>query len=494
MVGSGLPFVTKNMNKQNYFDVIVIGAGAGGLNVASFMNSIGAKVLLIDKSAEHIGGDCLNAGCIPSKALIHIARQFQAGRAVTSYGARLEGEANVAAIMDSIRAKQAIIREHESAEYFTKKGMTVVLGEARFVGTRTVAVGGVQYTGKKIVLATGSRPRQLTIPGVEAVVMAGRLHTNETIFGLATLPKRLLVIGGGPIGVELGQAFLHLGAAVTVVTTDKTIVPREDLVVSNILTTALIKEGMQIVCEQTPVRFENETTLITTDLLTGTTHSYEFDAVLVAIGREVATKDINLPAAGIAINKSGGIVVDKYLRTTNHSVYVCGDVVGQQQFTHAAELHAGVVIRNLLTPWKKKSLVTDTLSAVTYTTPEVATYGLSPRMLAERGISYTTLESSFGESDRAITDEATSSYTKMYIETKTKRILGGTMIAPQAGELVQELILATSSGLSTSALFQKIYPYPTATRINKIVVMNEARKRLTPFVRRALRWLYRLGI
>jgi pyruvate/2-oxoglutarate dehydrogenase complex dihydrolipoamide dehydrogenase (E3) component len=185
--------------------------------------------------------------------------------------------------------------------------------------------------------------------------------------------------------------------------------------------------------------------------------------------------------------------VDEYLRTTNHSVYVCGDVAGQHQFTHAAELHAGVVIRNLLTPWKKKKLVTDTLSAVTYTSPEVATYGLSPRTMTERGITYTTLESSFADSDRAITDEATSGYTKMYIDSKTKKILGGTMIAPQAGELIQELILATSSGLSTNALFQKIYPYPTATRINKIVVMNEARKKLTPLVRRVLYSLYRIG-
>ncbi len=481
------------MHKNNRFDLIVIGAGAGGLNVAAFMNSIGVRVLLIDKSADHIGGDCLNAGCVPSKALIHVARQFQAGRSIKSYGATLEGEVDIVAVMDSIRAKQAVIREHESVEYFTKKGMTIVLGEARFVGQREVEVAGVRYHGKRIVIATGSRPRPLTLPGIEAVADAGRLHTNETIFKLTTLPKRLLVIGGGPIGVELGQAFLQLGSAVTVVTTDETIVPREDKVVSTILARALEKEGMVIACLQQPTRFAEGNILVTTDMRTQAEVSHTFDAVLVAIGREVVTKSLNLEAASIKVNDRGGIVVDAYLRTTNPAVFVCGDVAGQHQFTHAAELHAGVVIRNLLTPWKKKKLVTDTLSAVTYTSPEVATYGLSPRTLTERGIAFTTLESTFADSDRAITDEATAGYTKMYIDTKTKRILGGTMIAPEAGELIQELILATSSGLSTNAIFQKIYPYPTATRINKMVVMNDARKRLTPFVRNALRWLYRVG-
>jgi pyruvate/2-oxoglutarate dehydrogenase complex dihydrolipoamide dehydrogenase (E3) component len=482
----------KPLDTAKPFDLIVIGAGSGGLNVASFMNAIGLRVLLIDKSDEHIGGDCLNTGCVPSKAFIHVARAHRAAREASHYGMSLGGEVDLGAVMDHVVKAQEIIREHENAEYFRSKGMTVVLGEASFVSSHSVRVGEREYRGKKIVIATGSRPRSIDIPGVADVAREGRLYTNENIFSCRTLPKKLLVIGTGPIGIELGQAFLHLGSQVTFVGQDAGILPREDAAVSEILRTRLIEEGAQFHLSAKPVRFEGGNSLIVEDQTTHAPTAIGFDAVLVSIGRALNTESLALTKAGIAQNDRGGIVVDPYLRTSQKHIVVCGDVAGLHQFTHAAELHAGLIIRNLLNPLFKKKLTTDALSWVTYTTPEIATYGVSERDLSARGIPHTVLESSFQDDDRAITDDARNGYTKMYVHAKTKHILGGTMIAPNAGEIVQELILALGSRITTADIFNKIYPYPVASRINKRLVVDANRERLTTRVKSLLRLFFSL--
>ena len=474
------------------YDIIVIGAGSGGLNVASFMNSIGLKVLLLERSDEQIGGDCLNTGCVPSKALIHVARMQHSANLLSVFGPQVKGEIDLEKVMSYVKNAQATIRIHENAEYFRSKGMDVVLGKATFAGKNAVKVGDSIYHGKKIILATGSRPRTLTIPGVEEVKRSARLYTNENIFSLTNLPKRLLVIGAGPIGIELGQAFRHLGSEVTIMTNDAKILPREDSTLASILYERLKEDGVVFHFGKNTLRFEKGDTLVVEDSTTKTAEKLYFDAVLVSIGRILNTDGLELEKAGIKTDERGKILVDGYLRTTNKQVFVCGDVAGQHQFTHAAELHAGVIIKNMFTPFFKKKLTTDTLSWVTYTTPELATYGLNEIELKKRKIEYKVLESSFAEDDRAITDDAKYGYTKMFVDSKTKKILGGTMIAPNAGELIQELILATTNGLTTSAIFNKIYPYPTAGRINKRVVTNGERGRLTSSVKRLLRFLYSL--
>lgn len=475
---------------MNTFDLIVIGAGSGGLNIASFMNSIGLKVLLIDRSDAHIGGDCLNTGCIPSKALIHVARMVKNATEAKAFGVTSTGDIDMVAVMDSVRGTQDIIREHESKEYFESKGMTVVLGEASFVGPTSVQVDTERFHGKKIIIATGSRPRTLTIPGTDEVEKAGRLYTNENIFTLKKLPKKLLVIGAGPIGIELGQAFRHLGSEVAIVSNDTRILPREDAKLASILADQLTEDGITFYFNANTLRFEKGSLLVIDDAVTHRETALGFDAVLVSIGRELNTETLALDTAGIAVSEKGRIIVDAYLRTTNKNVFLCGDVVGQHQFTHAAELHAGLIIRNMLTPFFKRKISTDTLSWVTYTTPELATYGMSEAEIQKRAIPYSVLESSFEEDDRAITDGARYGYAKMFVEKNSKRILGGTMVAPSAGELIQELILATSQKLTTKALFQKIYPYPTATRINKRLVSNHERSRLTSRTRVILRFLF----
>ena len=474
------------------YDIIVIGAGSGGLNVASFMNSIGLKVLLLERSDEQIGGDCLNTGCVPSKALIHVARMQHSANLLSVFGPQVKGEIDLEKVMSYVKNAQATIRIHENAEYFRSKGMDVVLGKATFAGKNAVKVGDSIYHGKKIILATGSRPRTLTIPGVEEVERSARLYTNENIFSLTNLPKRLLVIGAGPIGIELGQAFANLGSLVTIVTNDAKILPREDSTLASILYERLKEDGVVFHFGKNTLRFEKGDTLVVEDSTTKTEEKLYFDAVLISIGRVLNTDGLALDKAGIKTDDRGKILVDGYLRTTNKQVFVCGDVAGQHQFTHAAELHAGVIIKNMLTPFFKKKLSTDTLSWVTYTTPELATYGLNETELKKRNVVYKVLEASFAEDDRAITDGARYGYTKMFVDCKTKKIFGGTMIAPNAGELIQELILATTNGLTTSAIFNKIYPYPTAGRINKRVVTNGERGRLTSSVKRLLRFLYSL--
>ena len=475
------------------YDIIVIGAGSGGLNVASFMNSIGLKVLLLERSDEQIGGDCLNTGCVPSKALIHVARMQHSANLLSVFGPQVKGEIDLEKVMSYVKNAQATIRIHENAEYFRSKGMDVVLGKATFAGKNAVKVGDSIYHGKKIILATGSRPRTLTIPGVEEVERSARLYTNENIFSLTNLPKRLLVIGAGPIGIELGQAFRHLGSEVTIMTNDAKILPREDSTLASILYERLKEDGVVFHFGKNTLRFEKGDTLVVEDSTTKTAEKLYFDAVLVSIGRILNTDGLELEKAGIKTDERGKILVDGYLRTTNKQVFVCGDVAGQHQFTHAAELHAGVIIKNMFTPFFKKKLTTDTLSWVTYTTPELATYGLNEIELKKRKIEYKVLESSFAEDDRAITDDAKYGYTKMFVDSKTKKILGGTMIAPNAGELIQEQIMAITNGLTTSAIFNKIYPYPTAGRINKRVVTNGERGRLTSSVKRLLRFFFSLA-
>jgi pyruvate/2-oxoglutarate dehydrogenase complex dihydrolipoamide dehydrogenase (E3) component len=472
------------------FDIIVIGAGAGGLNIASFMNSLGLRVLLIDKSADRIGGDCLNFGCVPSKALIHVARLFRAAKHAKAYGAEAPGVASMAAVRRHIEQTQSVIREKESAEYFRSKGMTVVIGEAQFVDAQTVQVGTDNFTAKRIVLATGSRPRELVTDGIEEVQAQGRYHTNETIFAIDELPRRLLVVGGGPIGVELGQAFAHLGSQVTIVTPEARLLPREDEGVSSILGSAVATDGVTVRTGTKLVRFVDGNQVVFATSENGTEEKLAFDAVLVAIGRELNTNGLNLSAGGIQQNEKGGLVLDAYLRTTNPRVFACGDVAGQHQFTHAAELHAGVILQNFWKPVFKTKLNTDMLGAVTYTSPEVATFGLTPAVLTARGVAYTVLEDNFAHDDRALATGGAPALTKLYV-TKQGEILGGTMIAEGAGELVQEIMLAQSAGLPISAFFKKNYPYPTASRINKKLAVDQARTRLTSTVKTTLRTLYR---
>ena len=468
-------------SEHNTFDIIVIGAGSGGLNVAGFMNRVGFRVLLIDKSNEHIGGDCLNHGCVPSKAFIHVAREIHAGKKSSNFGLTLGGDIDIKKVLRYVKEKQDVFRVHENAEHFRKLGMTVVLGEATFSGKHHVTVGGVEYVGKKIIIATGSRPAKLVLEGMADVPV----YTNETVFAMTTLPRKFVFVGGGPISIELGQAFSMLGSDVTIVHGGTQLLEKEDPDVGVFMKKELEAMGVTVLLGARPKKYTNAEIVIET---ASGELALPADALFAGIGRVLNIENLALASAGIARTPDEKkIVVDAYLRTTNKDVYTVGDVAGGLQFTHAAELHASLMLKNFFSPFKKK-LNTDSFGWVTYTTPEVATFGLAPLELVKRGIAFETVSSTREEDDRAIVD-GSRGFLKLFVGKKGI-LLGGTLVAPHAGEIVGELLLAKSKDLNIADLFNRVAPYPTASRIIRRVAGQYQSKKLTPRVKRLLQVLF----
>jgi pyruvate/2-oxoglutarate dehydrogenase complex dihydrolipoamide dehydrogenase (E3) component len=474
---------------KHEFDMIVIGAGSGGLSVGLFMNQAGFKVLMISKSDKDIGGDCLNDGCVPSKALIHAAKMVAQAKEAESLGLKVSGLVNIKKVVDYIQEKQSFIRSHENANWLRDQGITVALGHACFAGKNQVEVAGKIYSGKKIVIATGSKPRKLTVEGIEKV----SYFDNESIFHLDTLPEKILCIGGGPIGMEIAQALSRLGSQVTVVHKGQTILEHDDAAVTDILLERLKIEGVKFLLNSQVSKFisTNEADIVNSN---GETTVVNFDAVFVATGRVLALKPLSLPTAGIEVD-GGKIVIDKYLRTTNKNVLVCGDVAGDLQFSHAAEFHARIILNNLFSPFKKK-LNNEHMSWVTFTDPELATFGLSEKQLNAREISYRRLEKGYTDDDRAVVDNYQYGKLILFVSEKSlfgkQVILGGTMIAPNAGELIQELILSNTNQLSVKAIFNKVYPYPVASRINQSLVTDLMSGGLTPMIKTLLQKAYQI--
>lgn len=470
-------------------DIIVIGCGSGGLSVGLFMNEAGLKVLMVSKNDHDIGGDCLNDGCIPSKAFIHVAKIAHYAKQAGNFGLQINGSIDIKKATEHVYARQEVVRVHENAAWLAEQGIEVALGEAYFTGRSEIEVAGKRYSAKKIVIATGSRPRKLKQPGIEKV----KYYDNESIFNIGHLPQRLLVIGGGPIGIEIAQAMNRLGSKVIVVHQEDTILEQDDKAVTGVLLTQLQKEGIDFLlnaqtdtfpsANQAAIKLKDETEQVV-----------EFDAVFVAIGRQLNIETLQLANAGIEI-EDGKIVTNKYLRTTNKNVFVCGDVAGSLQFSHVAEFHARILLNNFFSPFNKK-LNNDHLSWVTFTDPEVATFGLNEKQLKERDIHYERLEQDFEDDDRAIVDNY--QYAKLILLISAKgflkkqKILGGTVVAPNAGELIQELILANKNGLSVNTIFNKIYPYPVASRINQKVIVQYKQRNLTDALKKLLRFAYRI--
>lgn len=468
--------------KENHFDIIVIGAGAAGLNIASFTNRIGLKICLMSKTYKSIGGDCLNTGCVPSKAFIHLAREVHAAKKAEALGLHVEGEVDLEKVSAYVHEKIETFRPTENAAHFRKKGIEVVLGAAKFTGKNSVYVEGTTYTARKIVIATGSKPREFTAPGSENVT----IHTNESIFDLTTLPKELLVIGGGPISLELGQALSRFGSKVTILEHGDHFLPKEDPEISAIMKERLEKEGVTIHLNASVQKFINSKKA---EVLIGdTTQEVTFDAVFAAIGRIINVSPLNAEKAGIEVDDRGKIISNDYLQTTNKNIYVAGDVAGGFQFTHMAEVHAKVILNNFFSPFKKKLSVKN-FGWVTYTDPEIASFGLQEYTLKKEGIAYECINQSLEEDDRAIVDDYRWGRMKMFVSPKGK-ILGGTLIAPHAGEITQELLLAIHANLPIKKVFSKVYPYPTATRINFRTFAKYLGSKVTPFQQKLLKFLF----
>jgi len=471
------------------YDIIIIGAGSGGLSVGLFMSKAGFKVLMISKTDKDIGGDCLNDGCVPSKALIHISRIAQNAMLASQFGLEISGKVDMKKAMNYVYGKQEIIREHENARWLQEQGIDVALGLATFIAKNEIQVNDKKYTGKKIVIATGSKPRKLNVPGVEEV----KCYDNESVFHITQLPERLLVIGGGPIGIEIAQAMNRLGSKVTVVQQANKILEHDTNEVTEILLKQLKKEGVNFFFNAAVDHFISSNEAII-KLRDGKTEIIQFDAVFVAIGRELNLKSLQLNNAGIQF-KNDKIDVDKYLRTTNKNVFVCGDVAGDLQFSHAAEFHARILLNNFFSPFNK-TLNNDHMSWVTFTDPELATFGLNEKQLKERNIGYKKLEQNFDEDDRAVVDNYEYGKLILYISKgglfQKEKILGGTLVAPHAGEIIQELVLANSTSLSINSIFNKIYAYPVASRINQGIIVKHKEESLTGTIKKLLHFAFKI--
>ena len=467
------PLVAEGNKMAYFYDIIVLGAGSAGLNIASFMNTIKLKVLMVEKHL--IGGDCLNYGCVPSKALISLAHTVGYARNAEQLGLRVEGAVDMKKIAETIAARQEVIRVHENPDYFKEKGIDVEIGTPCFISPNTISINSKECSARRIVIATGSRPAVPPIEGLDTI----DYFTNESIFANQELPGRLLVIGGGPIGIELAQAYRRLGSQVIVLDLLNRILPKEDEDISESLLKVLQKEGVDSHLGVKPIKFPDKNTLVIKpfrNVDTAEEETITFDRVLVATGRRLNIEGLDLNKAGVEV-KSNKIVVDKFLRTTNKRIYCCGDAAGDFLFTHWAEYQAAVVIKNMLSPFKK-AVNRSLIAWVTYTDPEVASFGLPPQEMSEKGISYKTISIPVKELDRAICEGIEDGVLKVHISKG--KIMGGTLMAKNAGEIVGELISFMSLKLPFSRLYNRIYPYPTLARIHRKAVQKHLGEKLTP--------------
>ena len=466
-------------------DICVIGAGAGGLSVAAAAAAFGVPVVLVEKGK--LGGDCLNYGCVPSKSLIAAARQAAQFAQAAAFG--VSGgrpQVDFARVRDHVRSVIAAIAPTDSKERFTGLGVRVIEGTARFKDAATVAVAdALEIKARRFVIATGSAPALPPIPGLaEAPYL-----TNETIFDLAECPAHLVVIGAGPIGLELAQAFRRLGAAVTVI---EAAVPlaKDDPECAAIVLDQLAREGVAIRAGVAIERVRYGGGKIAVTLASGG-ETIEGSHLLVAAGRTPHVDDLSLEQAGIAYTR-GGITVDKRMRTTNKRVYAIGDAAGGGQFTHLANYHAGLVIRQALFRLPVRANA-DTVPWVTFTEPELAHVGLSEADVRKRKYRFRVLRWPYHENDRAQAERATDGHIKV-ITTSRGRVLGATIVGRNAGELIATWSLAVGRRLNIRAIAGTILPYPTFAEVGKRAAMTYFGRGLTsPAVRRIIAWLRRFG-
>ncbi|MDP3406228.1 MAG: FAD-dependent oxidoreductase [Brevundimonas sp.] len=437
-------------------DLVVIGAGSGGLSVAAGAAQLGLKVVLFEKG--EMGGDCLNYGCVPSKALIAAAdKAHQARSAGLGVGATAP-EIDFAAVMAHVHATIATIAPVDSQERFEGLGVRVVRAAATFVDARTVAGGGLRVRARKIVIATGSRAAVPPIPGLETTPHL----TNETIFDLAERPRRLIVLGGGPIGVELGQAFRRLGSEVVIVEAAE-ILGREDPAAAAVVLTQLKADGVELHPGMKAIRIEPGPVLVVEG--PDGESRIEGSHLLVAVGRRPSTDELDLDKAGIA-HDARGIRTDRSLRTTNQRVYAVGDVAGRGQFTHLAGAHASLVVRRAVfaLPVNADSLV---VPRVTYCDPELAAVGLTEAEARKTHGDDIRVETfPFSENDRAQAEGDVRGFGKL-VTTRKGKVLGVTLVGRHAGDHIHLWALTLSAGLKLSALTGMIAPYPTRGEINK---------------------------
>ncbi len=475
---------------QDSYDLVVIGAGTAGLVVAAGAAGlgIGLKVALIEKNL--MGGDCLNVGCVPSKCLVRSARvvgEMWRGQELGVVAAT--AQVDFPAVMERMRRLRSDISQNDSVQRFQTLGVDVFLGQGSFSGGNLIEVGGQTLHFKKAVIATGARATHPEIPGLAA---AGFL-TNETVFSLTERPDRLAVIGGGPIGCELAQAFRRFDSQVVLLHSGQNLLNKEDPAASEIIQATLSREGVQIVLgcqiERVEVTTMGKTIYYQQQ---GKLVSIVVDEILVSAGRTPNVDGLNLEQVGIAHDLRKGVQVNDYLQTTNPQVYAAGDICMDWRFTHAADAAARIVIKNtLFAPFGlgRAKLSTLTMPWVTFTDPEVAQVGLSAASAKERGIEIETIDVPLSKVDRAITDGETAGFFKIHHHKGSDRIVGATIVAAHAGEMISLITLAIEGKWGLSKLSSIIYPYPTQAEGIKKAADSYRRTLLTPRTQKLLKFL-----
>ena len=484
LVANAHPADWRNPRADGRYNLVVIGAGAAGLVGALGTAGLGGKAALIERHL--LGGDCLNFGCVPSKSIIRSAKVIGELRRAAELGVTVPAGVQVdfGAIMARMRGLRADISHDDSMGRLVRDGVEVFLGEARFTGPDTVEVfDGVERQTLRFVkalIATGGRARTLPLPGLAE---AGYL-TNETLFQLTEQPRRMAVIGGGPIGAEMAQTFARFGTEVTVFIKDNHFLPKEDREAAAIVEQAFRRDGVRFICGADL----QEVTLTETGKVLhyeqeGQPGQLEVDAILVSIGRVPNIEGLNLEAAGVAYTERG-VTVDDGLRTRNPRIYAAGDVAMKYQFTHMADAAARIVLQNALFPGPQKKLSNLVVPWTTYTDPEVAHVGLYTHDAEAAGIEFDTYVKSLNEVDRARTDGETAGFVKVLVKRGTDKILGATIVAGEAGEMLNEITLAMVAGLGLKTLSTVIHPYPTQAEAIKKIADGYNRTRLTPTVKR----------
>ncbi len=470
--------------------LVVVGAGTAGLVTAIGAASLGARVALIERNL--MGGDCLNSGCVPSKALIRAAHAAAAVRDAAEFGVRLPRAAvsvDFARTMERMRKLRAGISDHDSARRFSSLGVDVYFGDAEFVGPQTVRVGDLTLEFAKACIATGTKP---ALPAVPGLAEADAL-TNESVFSLTGLPRRLAVIGGGPIGVEMAQSFARFGAEVTLIQSGPGILPREDRDAAESVERSLRRDGVALLCGSRPVRIATSNREHAIEVETqpgGDRKTVLADRILVAAGRVANVANLGLSAAGVAYDERRGVEVNDRLRTSNPRIYAAGDVCSAYKFTHMADATARIVIANalffgrsrasrLVVPW------------CTFSDPEVAHVGLHEREAEERNLAIDTYRTEMAAVDRAVLDSEADGFVKIHCQRGKDTILGATIVARHAGEMISEVTAAMTAGLGLRSIANTIHPYPTQAEALRKTADAYQRTRLSPAVRRLLRTILR---
>jgi pyruvate/2-oxoglutarate dehydrogenase complex dihydrolipoamide dehydrogenase (E3) component len=470
-----------NPTPAKRYDLVVVGAGTAGLVAAAGAAGLGARVALIERHL--LGGDCLNYGCVPSKALLRSARAAHHARSAAAFGVRGAGslEIDFGAVMHRLRRLRATIAPHDSAARFAGLGVDVFLGPAAFTGRDTIAVAGQSLRFKRAIVASGARPAMPPVPGLGPA----NGFTSETVFSLTARPDRLAVIGAGPIGCEMAQAFARLGCRVTVISRDRRLLPRDDAEAGGLLADVFVREGIALRLGASVLRVEPAASGQRVVFERGQgEETVEADAILVAVGRTPNVEGMGLEAAGIA-STPAGITVDDRLRTGNPRVFAAGDVCSPLKFTHAADAMARLALRNALFFGRQRvsSLV---VPWTTYTDPEVAHVGIGSTEASARGASVVTLTVALDTLDRAVLDGDTVGFARAHVEARTGRLLGATVMARHAGDVIGEFSLATTAGLTMEALSRTVHPYPTIGEVASKLGDAWMRRKLTPGARRLL--------